>query len=115
MPEAQESPIKCPHCGHLHPTAAKTCAACAACGAVMSASPPPPAADDWSVVRDSLKTRWVAAVMAFWVSALVLAVMSFVGGGLNLVLASICLGLLIVGLWLKARYQLHLRKGPSRH
>lgn len=71
--------------------------------------------DDWSRVRDSLKTRWVAAVIAFWMSALMLVIMSLFEGRLNLVLASICLGLLMVGIWLKARYQLHLRKGSNGH
>ena len=36
-------------------------------------------------------------------------------GRLNLVLVSICLGLLFVGVWLKTRYQMHLRKGPGGH
>lgn len=67
----------------------------------------------WANVRDSLKTRWVAAVIAFWVSAAVLAVVSFAQGRLNLVLVAICLGLLIVGMWLKIRYQVHLRKEPG--
>ena len=79
-------------------------------------SPPsdaPPAAEEWAALRDSLKMRWVAAVMAFWVSVAVLAVVSFLDGQLSLVLVSICLGLLVVGVWLKTRYQLHLRKGPA--
>lgn len=68
---------------------------------------------EWLLARDSLKKRWVAAVMAFWVSVVVLAVVSFVEGKLNLVLVSICLGLMFIGVWLKARYQLHLRKAPG--
>ena len=70
---------------------------------------------DWSALRDSLKMRWVAAVMAFWVSVAVLVVVFFIEGQLNLILVSICLGLLLVGVWLKTRYQLHLRKGPGGH
>jgi hypothetical protein len=68
---------------------------------------------EWVSVRDSLKTRWVAAVLAFWVSVLVLGAVSLIAGRLDLILLSICLGLLIVGLWLKSRYQLHLRRGPG--
>ena len=69
--------------------------------------------DDWYALSRSLKTRWVAAVMAFWVSVLVLVAVFFLEGRLSIVLTSICLGLLVVGIWLKARYQLHLRRGPG--
>ena len=69
--------------------------------------------EEWARVRDSLKTRWVAAVLAFWVSTLVLGAVSLIRERLDLVLVSICLGLLIVGLWLKSRYRLHLRRGPG--
>lgn len=67
---------------------------------------------EWIRVRDSLKTRWVASVLAFWVSAGVLAAVYLLHTELNLILVSICLGLLIVGVWLKARYQLHSRNPP---
>lgn len=113
MPEARKDELKCHRCGHVHSTAVETCTDC---GAAMENSAGPPAADaEWSTLRNSLKMRWVAAVMAFWVSAAVLVVVSFVDGQLNLILVSICLGLLMVGMWLKARYQLHLRKGPGGH
>jgi len=56
----------------------------------------------------------VASVIAFWVSAAVLGVVFFMDGKVNLVLASITLGMLFVGMWLKTRYQLHLRKDPGR-
>lgn len=59
--------------------------------------------------------KWVAAVLAFWVSAAVLGVVSVLDGRLNLVLTSIALGMLVLGLWLKTRYQLHLRKDPGGH
>ena len=71
--------------------------------------------DDWSDLSRSLKTRWVAVVMAFWVSVMVLAAVFVLEGRLSIVLMSICLGLLVLGVWLKARYQLHLRKGPGGH
>jgi hypothetical protein len=57
----------------------------------------------------------VAAVLAFWVSAAVLVIVFLVDGRLNLILVSICLGLLLVGVWLKTRYQMHLRRGPGGH
>ncbi len=110
MQEANDSHFKCPHCGHQHPQAVDVCAAC---GAVME--PDVEASDQWAKTRDSLKTRWVAAVLAFWVSAAVLIVIYFIKGELELILVSICLGLLIVGVWLKTRYQAHLRSDPGGH
>lgn len=62
-----------------------------------------------------MKTQWVASVIAFWVSAGVLGVVSFLNREFNLILASIVLGMLFLGLWLKTRYQLHLRHDPDRH
>lgn len=75
----------------------------------------PAETESWSRTRDSLKMRWVAAVIAFWVSVGVLAAVFLMNGRLDLVLVSICLGLLVVGVWLKARYQLHLRHRPNGH
>lgn len=73
----------------------------------------PDETERWTSTRDSLKMRWVAAVIAFWVSAGVLAVVSSMEGRLNLVLVAVCTGLLVLGVWLKTRYQLHLRKPPA--
>ena len=110
MQEAHDTFTKCPQCGHLHATAVDVCSACGA----SKDSPPDPSAQ-WSSVGKSLKTRWVAAVLAFWVSAAVLIVVYFIKNELDLVLVSICLGLLIVGVWLKTRYQAHLRSDPGGH
>ena len=68
---------------------------------------------DWTRARNSLKTRWVAAVMAFWVSVAVLAIVFFIDGRLDPILVSIALGLLVVGIWLKIRYRTHLRRDPK--
>jgi hypothetical protein len=57
----------------------------------------------------------VASVIAFWVSAGVLGIVAFLNRELNLILASIVLGMLFLGLWLKTRYQLHLRHDPDGH
>ena len=109
MQEAQENLTRCPHCGHSHTAAVDVCAAC---GAQLA-----PAGDSsqWSKDRDSLKTRWVASVLGFWVSVAVLIAVYFIKGELELILVSICLGLLIVGVWLKTRYQAHLRSDPDGH
>lgn len=103
----------CPGCGHRYPRDLTRCPACGDAGEGVGVDAD--AASDWARTRDSLKTKWVASVMAFWVSVAVLGVVFFMQGEVNLVLASIALGMLFVGVWLKTRYQLHLRKPPGRH
>ena len=68
----------------------------------------------WASTRNTLKNQWVAAVIAFWVSTAVLGLAFIIEKKLNLVLVSITLGMLVLGVWLKTRYQLHLRKEPDR-
>lgn len=113
MPQPKEDRARCLHCGHIHSAPVD---ACAGCGEPMDDSSRPAAAQhaDWSLARDSIKTRWVASVIAFWVSAAILVVVSLIEGRLNLILVSVCLGLLLIGVWLKTRYQLHLRREPGR-
>ena len=109
MHQAQQSLTRCARCGQRHAPTADGC-------------PVPDEADrsgrdgeraDWRRTRDSLKTRWVVAVIAFWVSVAVLVAVLVIDERLDPVLASICLGLLIVGVWLKTRYQKHLRQDPG--
>ena len=109
MHEAQEKLARCPHCGQSHPAAES----CPVPGEVVESGHGGEAHAEWRRVRDSLKIRWVASVVAFWVSVAVTVVVYFIKERLDLVLASICLGLLIVGVWLKARYQMHLRQDPG--
>lgn len=59
---------------------------------------------------DHSRTLWVVTVLAFWVSLLITVVVLFVTGKLNLILASVSLGLMILGVALKTRYQLKQRK-----
>ena len=113
MSEQPGTQLKCQRCGHVHPTVVERCSACGAAMGEVDGSLV--TGDDWSDLSRSLKTRWVAVVMAFWVSVVVLAAVFFLEGRLSIVLMSICLGLLVLGVWLKTRYQLHLRKGPSGH
>jgi hypothetical protein len=67
----------------------------------------------WVKERGRAKTLWVVAVMAFWVTALIMAVLYYLESKVDLILASIALGLMILGLWLKTRYQLIARKQPE--
>jgi uncharacterized OB-fold protein len=102
----------CPKCGHELPAGTKVCPGCGAPSASEEL-----ASDAWSVwerARKTLKTQWVASVIAFWVSAAVLGVVFTIENKLNLILVSIVLGMLVIGMWLKTRYQLHLRKEPVR-
>ena len=115
MSEVNPELFKCQRCGHELATDAEVCAACGAAKEDKAGSGSDPVVDDdWATVGRSLKTRWVAAVLAFWVSTVILVIVFFIEGQLNLILISICLGLMIVGVWLKTRYQLHLRKEPGR-
>jgi hypothetical protein len=61
-----------------------------------------------------MKLQWVAAVIAFWVSSAVLVVVYLMQEKLSLILVSVSLGMLVIGMWLKTRYQLHHRSEPSR-
>lgn len=112
MNDAPDKLPTCPICGQAHPTAPDVCPAC-----LVAALPPrlsPDAASEWARDRDRLKSQWVASVVAFWVSAAVLILVYLIDGKLNLILTSIVLGMLVLGLWLKTRYQVHLRKDPGR-
>lgn len=66
----------------------------------------------WAKQRDTRKTLWVVAVLAFWGSAAMQVILYFYHESLNFVLMSVVLGTMILGVWLKARYQLHLRREP---
>jgi hypothetical protein len=113
MKDASEDQTTCPQCGRRHPAAAGACPACGATGAAVDKTVQD-ASSAWTRTRDSLKIKWVAAVIAFWVSAAILGVVFFLQGKLNLILTSVSLGMLIIGMWLKTRYQLHLRNDPNK-
>lgn len=103
----------CSDCGHELPPGTKACPGCG------KATPFSVEADSdpwsqWSRAGKTMKTQWVASVIAFWVSAVVLMVVFFIDNKLNLILVSIVLGMLLIGVWLKTRYQMHLRKEPDR-
>ena len=65
---------------------------------------------------DTSRKLWVVAVLAFWISAgVTLAVMLTTGKlNLNLILVSITLGMMVLGVWLKAQYQLRQHKARGR-
>lgn len=104
----------CTDCGHELPPGTKACPGCgkATPASVEVASDP---WSQWSRTGKTLRIQWVASVIAFWVSTAVLAVVFFIENKLNLILISVVLGMLLIGVWLKTRYQLHQRAEPKRH
>ena len=69
---------------------------------------------EWEQKRDRLKTLWVIVVLAFWVSCGIQLVVYLIKGKIGFILPSVILGMLVLGVALKARLQLHLRKAPTR-
>ena len=63
---------------------------------------------------DTSRKLSVLAVLAFWISAGVTLAVILTTGKLNLILVSITLGMMVLGVWLKARYQLRQRKARGR-
>ena len=53
---------------------------------------------------------WVIAVLAFWFCVAITLAVTLFTGKLDLVLVSITLGAMVLGVWLKARYQIQQRK-----
>jgi hypothetical protein len=60
------------------------------------------------------RALWVIAVLAFWVSAAINIAMLAVTGKLDLILGSVTIGMMVLGVWLKTRYQLQQRKARHR-
>ena len=101
----------CRKCGQDLPPGTETCHGCGTPAREEEPDLDPWA--QWSKRGKTMKLQWVASVMAFWVSVGVMTVVYFVKGEVNLILASIALGMLIIGLWLKTKYQLHQRAEPD--
>ena len=68
----------------------------------------------WARKRDLMKTQWVVAVVVFWITVAILAGVYFFTREAHFILLSIALGTMVLGVWLKARYQLHVRKEPAK-
>ena len=88
-------PRLCPNCGQSHDAAAKACPACGV--AREPAAMLPGAASEWARARDGLKTNWAASAIAFWVSVVIMGFVFFAARPLNLTLASIAFGTLVIG------------------
>jgi hypothetical protein len=67
----------------------------------------------WERERDSLKTRWVLSVIAFWGTIVIQAIVYYLNETLSFVLLSIIFGMMALGVVLKARWQLHVKNKPE--
>ena len=94
--------LNCPSCGAQNPVFSKQCSSC---GATLGT---PDTA--WKRQQDKLKTLWVVCVVLFWISLGIQLAVYVLRGEPDLVLMSIVLGLLVLGVVLKIRLQLHERK-----
>ncbi len=100
--ELQAAPV-CSQCGE---TLAEE-------GGVCSKCQTPEPKNDWEKERDRLKMLWVIAALFFWFSLFVQAGLFILDGTLNLIILSIILGTMVLGVILKFRLNLHVRKGPG--
>lgn len=66
----------------------------------------------WSSERDRIRLFWVLATVAFFVTVIVQVLVYLFKDELNLILISIAGGMMVLGLWFKIRFQLHMRKQP---
>ncbi len=67
----------------------------------------------WKKERDRLKTLWVVSVIVFWLSVVFQIGLFLYNGQANILLISIIGGMMVLGVALKVRLQLHLRKKPD--
>ena len=67
----------------------------------------------WELQCKQAKNLWIFAVFGFYVSIIVAGIVWFLHREVNLVLVMVILGMMVLGVWLKTRYQLLVRKGPS--
>ena len=102
----------CRQCGHELPPAAEVCPDCGK--AVATSATPLDPWEQWSKESKIRKTLWTAAVITFWISTVILGVLFVIQNKLSLVILSIIFGTLVLGVWLKTRYQMHLRQEPDR-
>ena len=70
--------------------------------------------DQWLRATQRAKNLWVTAVAAFYISIGILVTVYLVKNRIDVILISVVLGMMMLGVWLKARYQLMLRKQPPK-
>ena len=112
MSKEETAVLSCPACGHRVPVGTEICAQCNYNLSTASADNPSAKRVAWEREGDRLKKLWVIAVVFFWFSLSFQAALYFLDGSLNIVLLSVIGGMMILGIVLKTRYQLHLRNKP---
>ena len=113
MAKQETQGLSCPGCGRSLSVGAKNCAHCDYDLTADAAKDGSKQVTLWEREGERLKKLWIIAVVLFWFSVSFQAGLYFIEGSLNFVLLSVAAGMLILGVVLKARYQLHLRKKPS--
>lgn len=68
---------------------------------------------EWAKERDRAKLLWIVTTLAFWISLAILGFVYLLKDELHFVLISVVLGMLLLGIWLKLRYKLVLRREPD--
>jgi len=68
---------------------------------------------EWDKERNRLKNLWIVATLFFWFSLIFQIALFILDGSLNLILISVILGVMILGIVLKIRLGLHVRKRPG--
>ncbi len=100
--ELQAAPV-CPQCGETLTDEDGVCPKCQA----------PEPQNDWEKERERLKRLWVVAALFFWFSLFFQAGLFILDGTLNLIILSVIMGTMVLGIFLKFRLYLHVRKGPK--
>ena len=103
--------ISCTVCGETIPFDKENCPSCGAVNSHFSNnSSVDNASTEWKRERDRLKNLLVLVVAFFWFSVIFQASLYYLDGTLNLILLSIISAMIILGVVLKTRLQLHMRK-----
>ena len=116
MNAEQKDSMHCPECGRQ---LAATEQLCPHCGATIDVTTHGEGNDieartTWVREGDTIKNQWVIAVVAFWVTVAVQVVVYIYHEELNFILLSIAGGMMVLGVWLKLRLKLHLRREPRK-
>ena len=112
MSNQETKALFCPGCGHSIVAGEPTCAHCNFDLNSTKSDDLKERITAWERESDRLKKLWVIVVVFFWFSASFQVALYFLEGDLNFVLLSVISGMMILGVVLKSRYQLHLRNKP---
>jgi len=99
--DLEANPV-CPECGGALAAEGGVCTKCETSEQLKA----------WEKERNRLKNLWIVATLFFWFSLIFQIGLFILDGTLNLILLSVILGVMILGIVLKIRLGLHVRKHP---